>query len=327
MELLPWCPEHHLEALATLNACLPVSGLRFVITWDVNQQPLAGRDTVLMLLGDEQSQVPLSADKVLAVFRSGTDRLVFPAPPTLAGWRQWGLEMVRFGRNTFKRIKRAVRTDGSWRVPDNVFTLPIGTMSPAPRTLIPFLERSHDVSLFASIGRRCAVGPWEIPLQPKTLARSEALKALRTMQRNLPGVQIKAGCSDDPRWGDGVSPTEYLDVLVNTRIAPCPRGNFAETFRHYEAARAGCVVISDPVPSEWYFNEHPFVILDRWSQLPGIVLELLNDANEMERRSAESVRWWKKRGCPEAVGQFMARKLLELCPELVPCKDALEARV
>ena len=325
LELLRWCPAHHLEVFDEINRRLPGAGFQFVLTWRVDDQPYSGRNIVLMLLGDEQGQVPLSADKVLAVFRSGTDKLALPPPPWRSGGIQWLLQLARMGRNMLKRMTRAFRPDCSWNVPSNVFTIPIGTMSPAPDHIIPPTERTYDVTLFATVGRRLSLGPIQIPFQPKTPARNEALNAMRKLANEMPELQMKAGCPDDRRWGERVSPSDYLDVLVKTRIAPCPRGNFAETFRHYEAARAGCVIVSDPLPDEWYFQDHPFVILDRWSQFPETVMKLKSIPDELERLSQASLSWWKNKTCPAAVAKHMAEKLLELRPELVPCVAAMNA--
>jgi hypothetical protein len=100
--------------------------------------------------------------------------------------------------------------------------------------------------------------------------------------------------------------------LNNSKIAISPKGfTRYECFRHYEAARAGCVVITEtnPNPDLWYLKESPFVQLNKWSDLRKCVTSLLEDPEELERLQQRTIKWWENCISEEAVARYMASKL------------------
>lgn len=88
----------------------------------------------------------------------------------------------------------------------------------------------------------------------------EAAKSISSSRPDLsirvihPDLEPK---SNLPRQG-------YHQLLQQTRISLCPRGNFGETFRLYESAQLGCTIICDPLPKCWYFRDHPFIEVHDW---------------------------------------------------------------
>jgi hypothetical protein len=108
-------------------------------------------------------------------------------------------------------------------------------------------------------------------------------------------------------YGAKLDQTQYADVISNTKISLCPRGNFAETFRVYESARAGSVIITDPLEKEWYFKNHPFIELTDWRLVGNIIAELLDNYDRLERVSAQSRSWWRDVACATAVGRFISQ--------------------
>ena len=52
--------------------------------------------------------------------------------------------------------------------------------------------------------------------------------------------------------GTTMSPDDYMKEMANSKICLAPRGTSFETFRHYEAASVGCVVVSYRLPPTWF---------------------------------------------------------------------------
>jgi hypothetical protein len=103
---------------------------------------------------------------------------------------------------------------------------------------------------------------------------------------------------------------EYASVLYDSRIVLCPQGNpGTETMRHYEALRAGCVVVSKSFHPVNYLSSAPIVYLDHWKDLRGVVAELLNNKERLSSISKQSLRWWQESGSPHAVAEQIHEKI------------------
>lgn len=316
LTLRPWCPQYYLHILSCLKTHLAPCGLHFIVTWNISRLPFTGTHVVVMLIGDERSQIPAYATKVLATFRNGTQTLQWPHRPSQIGYLLWLLKFVRVLRDIAIRIRRSLKFRCPLRPPNNVFTIPLGAMTPCGVEPEPLTARKVDISLFASVGQFWSVGPLRIPYRPKTLLRNAAFEALHQTNQKNPQLNIETGCQDNPCWGPPLPLKDYPQMLRDTKICPCPSGNFTETFRHYEAVQAGCIVISEPPPNEWYFNNHPFITIERWEHLPMTIASLLSDPHAMQRHSDASLRWWNEQVCPEAVAKTMFTALLQCKPDI-----------
>ena len=98
----------------------------------------------------------------------------------------------------------------------------------------------------------------------------------------------------------------YSDLLAQSCLCVVPRGNSPETFRFFEALRAGCIVVCEALPGHWFYKGAPVITLDRWSDLSRVVPSLVGDPQELERLQLASLRWWRERCSEEAVGRYMA---------------------
>jgi hypothetical protein len=119
----------------------------------------------------------------------------------------------------------------------------------------------------------------------------------------MPGVDQEVGRLDE---------TQYSHRLMNARICLTPRGNFPETFRFFEAARYGCVIICEPIADEWYNRDHPGLVFPGWRGAAERIAELLRSPDELLELHRKSLDWWQTRGCEQALGQFLAQTILAL---------------
>lgn len=95
-------------------------------------------------------------------------------------------------------------------------------------------------------------------------------------------------------FGRGMSGEEYARHLVNSKIALCPRGfRSRETFRHFEAMRAGAIVLSERLPPLHCYENSPIVVIDDWRGVRKIVSRLLASPAELAERQATTLAWWR----------------------------------
>ena len=107
----------------------------------------------------------------------------------------------------------------------------------------------------------------------------------------------------------GRPPEDYARRLADTKIALSPRGVSHETFRTYEALRAGCVVIAQRQLSAWFTEGWPVIEVDDWSDVGDLADDLLGDSARLEDLSRQSLAWWQEKCSEEAVAHYVVREL------------------
>ena len=109
-----------------------------------------------------------------------------------------------------------------------------------------------------------------------------------------------------PAFKSGLSPTEYGQLLADSRIVLCPRGfTSAETFRHMEAMRAGAIVVSEPLPATRFYVGSPIVTAHGWADGLRKARDILRQPDVMRRLQAETARWWQNVCSEGAVAAYM----------------------
>ena len=109
----------------------------------------------------------------------------------------------------------------------------------------------------------------------------------------------------------GLSSEEYARSLHDSKITFCPKGfNSAETFRHMEAMRAGCVVISEPLPNTFFYRDSPIITVSDWRSGLAIVKNLLKNPDLLLETQAATLNWWaevcSEKGTAEYVNNLLA---------------------
>jgi hypothetical protein len=113
------------------------------------------------------------------------------------------------------------------------------------------------------------------------------------------------------RWSSGVSPALYKAQLLNARVVLCLRGNIGvETYRQYEAASAGCVVVTERMPDTCVFRGNPFVEIDDISQWLPALRALVSEGDEaLIQRGRATRQFWEDRLSPKATADYIVRQL------------------
>lgn len=104
----------------------------------------------------------------------------------------------------------------------------------------------------------------------------------------------------------GLDSESYSAFLKNSKIVLTPHGSIAEEcFRHYEAIKAGCIIVSERLPRNYFFDNSPIIQIESWEQGDGIIRQLLADPDRMMKLHQDSLKWWKDVMSEAAVARYM----------------------
>jgi hypothetical protein len=254
----------------------------------------------VVLIGDEKYQTPSYVRRVRAVFKTGGTRPnPLGATVRLAPAVAWRV-LLREGRNTSLAVRR-----GTVRGPHApMFEIPMGVFGLRAVDWVPFDERATDVFFAGSIEDDAG-----FTLRPRLAARRQMAAALDEVRResSLHVDCTTAGPFANP--GDMLDQRTYSERLMRSKIALCPRGNFDETFRLSEAAKSGCVAVTEHLPARWYYRGAPAVELRRWRELPETLERLLADPEALSARAMATRQWWTDRLSERSTAAFIAGAL------------------
>lgn len=286
-----------------------ITDRRWFIDYDGSSElPTLDRDCVVFIYGDERSLLPWryrSAGLILkcmgyTAYRTEVWRASFAH----------ALDHARIVRNRalnariIRRLGAAARADLVART----LPFPLGYAKQPEVRFKPLDERGHLLWFSGSL--RNVGGPAlalmrRLADEPKFAARRRLIAAL---------LRLKAA---HPTWPIGVEPLEsyahslkappgYAEGMMDTKIAPVPRGTTPETHRFFEAMRAGCVVVGEALPDFWFYRSAPYLCLLSWEALPALVEDLMAAPDRLQSLHEASVRWWREVCSPEALAATVA---------------------
>ena len=100
---------------------------------------------------------------------------------------------------------------------------------------------------------------------------------------------------------------EYASYLKNCKIVLSPRGSIvAECFRHYEAMKCGCIIVSERLPENHFFSGSPIIQIDNWKDADRIIKDLLSNPIKMQDLHVAALKWWHDVMSEPAVARYMA---------------------
>jgi hypothetical protein len=304
------------NVLRNVDTLLGPRNLEFYLIWDLDSLPAGGRNVVVILVGDERYQIPSYASEVLAVFKTGALEPFRPYAGRKANPFLKIVDEVRTLRDGVLRIKRA-----RLKLNSNVFPVPLGYHQQVVVPFRPFQERTLDVFFAGGRGEPFRVGsPHTWLPRPRTVARGLMFRAIDSISERDPSLvcYTTAGAR-----AVSLGPQIYSEHLMNTKISLCPRGNFPETFRLFESARAGCAIVSEPLPPAWYFEGCPAQIVSDWSDAPNLIVSLLSSPDLLQLLHERTVAWWDKVVGERALARFMTKQIDRLAfedkPETTEC--------
>lgn len=108
----------------------------------------------------------------------------------------------------------------------------------------------------------------------------------------------------------GLSLKKYQELLFKSKIALCPKGGIsAETKRHFEAAAAGCILISDKLPDTYLYRNSPIIQVNNWRSDIKIVKKLLNDPEWQLSLHQKTMKWYQQYYHPAGVAIYIKSKI------------------
>ena len=294
--------RYFVGVLQRLERILPGEGLTFVLTWHLDAFQEAMEDAVLIIVGDERYQTPSYQRRVRAIFKTGGGRRnpwreTLRLPASIA-WRV----LLRDARNSLTGIQRRWQYGPPGQAVTPMYEIPLGYFALRDIDPPPIDQRPVDVFFAGYI----PASRWD--LCASVPARKQMAAALAEARAALPQYRIESLLAAGT-FGKGLAPEAYTQALANARIALAPRGNIDETFRLFEAAKLGCVIVSEPLPQRWYYQGCPVVSIPKWSALPGVLRGLLNDPITLKELSRRGRQWWDSMISEEAVANFIAQRL------------------
>jgi hypothetical protein len=157
---------------------------------------------------------------------------------------------------------------------------------------------------------------------PKDVARERMLHSLDQLQQSRPDLSVDLATTfefalnaiqyEKDSSKDMLDAEAYSKRMMNSKICLVPRGTSLETYRFFEALRYGCIPITEPLPSRWFYDEAPHVPLRDWSALGPAVDRLISDPSQLQRKHDDALRWWDRVCSPQTVGTFIADKIAPL---------------
>lgn len=322
----------------TLDRLLGPQGLTVYLTWNLETLPTTGQDVVAVVMGDEWARVPLYSDAVQATFKCYGTRLglgVSGGRPSLLS----ALTVIKYVRDQghrlpslWARARTCLRGEASLPA---IFPIPLGYANQIELPVTPFFDRQYDLQFAGSVAHNdTSSGLRRWLRSPKVLSREQMLSQLATYREHHSQLRYDVFVTDGfgphaAEWGidqfERMRDAEaYSRTLMDARICLVPRGTSLETFRFFEGLRAGCVLITETLPSRWFYDGAPIIQVSDWQHLPGILDDLIRDPELLYEYHQASMDWWATVCSEEAVGTYMA-EVLEALPHRSKSPTALAA--
>jgi GR25 family glycosyltransferase involved in LPS biosynthesis len=117
-------------------------------------------------------------------------------------------------------------------------------------------------------------------------------------------------------WNDKnqLKEADYIDLMLDSKFIPCPRGMNVETFRFYEALECGCIplFLNRVENAEWhklFQAEIPFINLQEWSDVAATMQYFKENPSQMESYRTVLLSAWMnyKKGLRERVKQWFSK--------------------
>jgi hypothetical protein len=302
-------PHYHCRIIEQLDALIPESDI--YVSWLANSIGLARNATgVLLVLGDEQGLMPRPKCKDLLVAKTGPRSLVEDFRICQSVF-EVGLESMRLMRTLARNLRRMTRGEVRAADPRDAMRVPLGPsrdVSDIAEGTRSLAGRRIDVCYLGSVGQCVATPLGWIGLSPKAVARLRCVRSLMTLKNARHDIETLISCPGIYPDSVQLDFTTYMETLADCRICVSPRGNFQETYRLYEAARQGCVILCDAPPNEWFFADAPFVVVKDWSTCAAMATELLRDPQRLQKLGDQTRSWWLNIASPSAVARTIVQE-------------------
>jgi hypothetical protein len=110
------------------------------------------------------------------------------------------------------------------------------------------------------------------------------------------------------RFRGGSEPGVYAAELADAKVVLCPPGfRNVETFRHYEALRAGAVIVTEQLPDTVLYRGCPLLTISTWEEGFDVARAVIDDAERLREIQRGSQRHFARVLAPAATAERMVR--------------------
>lgn len=304
------------HALPAVNA----EGLRFYFTKEAYFLPAYGADVVGVLLQEERCKVPVYGRHVRAVLRNLSSQPFLGYRPHWPFTKLERVLTVEFLRDCYTSLRSRYFLEhppatlpAPVREEPRTIRLPLGYHSQVVLPQIPMDERTLDTFFAGQIHYDIPRGTYQYWLSSsKHEARRQIWDVLQQLDKegrwnlDLGAIAANQNLSHAASYGS------YSEKMMQSRICVAPRGSVADTFRAFEGLRAGCLVVSNPLPAdEFLYPNAPLLIVDHWRELRGVLERYARDYGLLEEWRARALAWWHMHLRPEVLAKSVAARLNE----------------
>ncbi|HED14787.1 MAG TPA: hypothetical protein ENI62_14235 [Gammaproteobacteria bacterium] len=194
----------------------------------------------------------------------------------------------------------------------NLFYFPLGYANGDECDIQTVNNRAINV-FFSGALNRSRVGLYKALSGLDYIPEKLLLLTKRWLPADLSGSFPNSNILFTSGFASGLTQSDYNNLLYSCKIALAPHGFVnPETFRHYEAMRAGCIVVSLEMPPIRMYKNAPIIQLESWGQLDARVTWLLKDKERLEALQTETLMYWKDNCTEESTARYVANTLAQL---------------
>lgn len=117
------------------------------------------------------------------------------------------------------------------------------------------------------------------------------------------GLPWKYHLEFTPKFRAGMSPQNYMLTMMNSKIALVPRGYSQITYRLFEAAYCGTIIIGENYLAPSYMDEFPWLRVNHWGDLNQFVFHLMQQPELMHSLHQDTLKAQRQFLTPEAVSK------------------------
>lgn len=188
--------------------------------------------------------------------------------------------------------------------PKNCFEIPLGyngSLESLP--IIPVAERPLDIFFLGNLHRKRIL----------FFIYTKIHKFFYNTGKALSRAKTKEYIVFSRKFTGGVKPAEYSDILMNSKIALVPEGYKSDiSFRFFEAAKYGNVIITKRLYDYWFFKDFPGIQVESWRELGRTIRNLLKNESEMRSIQQKTIAYYEKNCSEKAVSDYMIKRISEL---------------
>lgn len=200
---------------------------------------------------------------------------------------------------------------------DNVHYFPLGYANGVQQTIIPINNRNINVFFIGQLGRS-RIKLYKYFANKNYIPDDLLLLFKKYIKKDFNNYFDKSFIKFTTNFGEGLNLEQYNYMLNNSKIVICPYGAVTEeTFRHYEAMRAGCVVVTLKMPDVFPYKDSPLVQINSWYDLNSTINKLLKNPTLIDEIHNKTLNWWNQKCSEESVANYVYEKIIESNTSLI----------